>query len=155
MQDCLGGNAKTLLFVTASTAPYNLEETLTSLTSVLPHLLSLSLSFSLSLSLSLSLSARRFIAPFDIPWLLHRNVIDQLAVVRFVDDANDDPCRPLFERSFNFPLPQLSETDPKKQKKQKNKEKKNKKKSYRLKPGAETLNVPHLLIRDSFFDYNN
>ena len=47
MQDCLGGNAKTLLFVTASTAPYNLEETLTSLTSVLPHLLSLSLSFSL------------------------------------------------------------------------------------------------------------
>ena len=34
MQDSLGGNAKTLLFVTASTAVYNLEETLTSLTSV-------------------------------------------------------------------------------------------------------------------------
>ena len=34
MQDSLGGNAKTLLFVTASSAAHNLEETLTSLTSV-------------------------------------------------------------------------------------------------------------------------
>ncbi len=32
MQDSLGGNAKTLLFVTASIAHYNLDETLTSLT---------------------------------------------------------------------------------------------------------------------------
>ncbi len=32
MQDSLGGNAKTLLFVTASIAAFNLDETLTSLT---------------------------------------------------------------------------------------------------------------------------
>ena len=31
MQDSLGGNAKTLMFVTVSPALYNLEETLTSL----------------------------------------------------------------------------------------------------------------------------
>ena len=32
MQDSLGGNAKTLLFVTASTSAYNLDESVTSLT---------------------------------------------------------------------------------------------------------------------------
>lgn len=32
MQDSLGGNAKTLLFVTASIAHHNLDETITSLT---------------------------------------------------------------------------------------------------------------------------